>query len=93
MTINPRLPFIAVGLGWDAVPMRNARNEVVNIDLDASCLAFDAFGASIEDETVFFGRLRSRDGAILHSGGSIRFCFVLFCFVLESYRKTDTFYH
>lgn len=63
------LSRIFMGLGWDA-----ARSGFLGgllggggaIDLDASCLVFDAAGALVEE--IWFRRLKGVNGAIRHSG-------------------------
>lgn len=57
-----------MGLGWDAKPIRGffGRAKEQDIDLDASCLVFDADGTQIDQ--VWFAQLRSADGAIQHTG-------------------------
>jgi tellurium resistance protein TerZ len=56
-----------MGLGWDAVKKRGlfgSRSQ--SIDLDASCLLFDASGRLVDQ--VWFNQLRSNDGAVQHTG-------------------------
>ncbi|KAL1512166.1 hypothetical protein AB1Y20_005432 [Prymnesium parvum] len=53
---------LAVGLGWDMLPGNQA------IDLDASCVAISRSGNVMMDETVYFGQLKSKSGAIRHTG-------------------------
>lgn len=52
---------IKVGLSWD---MENGEE----IDLDTSCVALDYKGRVSMKDTVYYGNLRSSDGAIVHSG-------------------------
>jgi tellurium resistance protein TerZ len=54
--------FVAVGLGWDMLRGGGA------IDLDTSCVAVSFAGRILEQETVYFAQLRSRSGAISHTG-------------------------
>jgi len=54
-----RLDSVMIGLGWDMMGHHP-------IDLDVSCVAFDA--RRQEQETVYFGNLKSRTGAIRHGG-------------------------
>ncbi|MCF7986484.1 MAG: TerD family protein [Methylovulum sp.] len=65
---------VIMGLGWDA---KKASGGMLgglfgrgggsdSIDLDASCVLFDADNKLIE--TVYFGHLKSRDGSIVHTG-------------------------
>jgi tellurium resistance protein TerZ len=62
------LNLVRMGLGWDAVKKRGlfggAKSQ--SIDLDASCLLFDAGGKLLDQ--VWFRQLRSRDGAVTHTG-------------------------
>jgi tellurium resistance protein TerZ len=53
-----QLTRAVMGLGWDT--------GSVDIDLDASCLLFDA-GKNLVD-AVWFRQLKSKDGSIQHSG-------------------------
>jgi tellurium resistance protein TerZ len=62
-----RLTRVRMGLGWDAVKKRGlfgSRSQ--SIDLDASCLLFDASGRLVDQ--VWFNQLRSNDGAVQHTG-------------------------
>ena len=73
---GPRKVFM--GLGWEmAKPAARsgfmgkllgagAGPAPASIDLDASCLMFDAQGKLLD--TVWFRQLQSRDGSIVHSG-------------------------
>jgi tellurium resistance protein TerZ len=56
------LSKVAMGLGWDA-----ARGQ--SIDLDASCIMFNATKNIID--TVWFGQLQSKDGSVKHSGDNL----------------------
>ena len=47
-----------LGLGWDT-----------RADIDASVIVMNKAGKVLD--TVFFGRLRSKDGAIKHSGDNL----------------------
>lgn len=67
------LSRVVMGLGWGMKQVQSrgflgfgggARQEAV--DLDASCLLFDASGALVD--TVWFRQLESRCGSIRHSG-------------------------
>lgn len=64
------LTRVAMGLGWD---VRKAKGVFglfggggADIDLDASCLMFDAGGTLLDQ--VWFRQLVSNDGSIVHSG-------------------------
>ncbi|MGC4805126.1 TerD family protein [Micromonospora sp. DT233] len=64
------LTRVRMGLGWDAAPKRGLfglRRQT--IDLDASCLLFDA-GGSLVDQ-VWFRQLTSRDGSVRHTGDNL----------------------
>ncbi|BCM92263.1 general stress protein 16U [Abditibacteriota bacterium] len=54
---------IKLGLGWD--PAMQGKS----VDLDGSCIAFDAQKKVVE--TIWFGHLRSKDGTIQHSGDNL----------------------
>ncbi|WP_175609307.1 TerD family protein, partial [Streptacidiphilus griseoplanus] len=60
---RPFLSAVRMGLGWE--PARRGRN----IDLDASCIAFDAQRKKIE--TAWFMKLSVFNGAIQHSGDNL----------------------
>ncbi|KJK59015.1 TerD family protein, partial [Saccharothrix sp. ST-888] len=60
---KPFLSSVRMGLGWEAA----GRGR--NIDLDASCIAFDAQRNKIE--TAWFMKLNVFNGAIAHSGDSL----------------------
>lgn len=61
---------VVMGLGWDVRKPKKLfgvfGGEAKAIDLDASCLMFGADGALLD--TIWFGQLRSRDGAVTHTG-------------------------
>lgn len=58
------LKRIHMGLGWDSAKGRFGRSK--DIDLDASCMAFDNAGTLID--SVWFQQLNSKDGSIHHTG-------------------------
>ncbi|MGE7435293.1 MULTISPECIES: TerD family protein [Kitasatospora] len=60
---KPMLSSVKMALGWE--PAKQGRN----IDLDASCIAYDAQRNKIE--TAWFMKLNVFDGAIAHSGDSL----------------------
>jgi tellurium resistance protein TerZ len=61
------LTRVRMGLGWDAVKKRGLfGSKAQTIDLDASCLLFDAAG-QLQDQ-VWFSQLKSKDGSVLHTG-------------------------
>ena len=55
---------VHMGLGWDAAKGMFGRSK--SIDLDASCMVFDA-GRNLIDQ-VWFRQLKSSDGSIQHTG-------------------------
>jgi len=65
------LTRVRMGLGWDAAVKRGlfGRRRPQPIDLDASCLLFDASG-NLTD-AVWFRQLRSKDGAVRHTGDNL----------------------
>jgi tellurium resistance protein TerZ len=63
------LTQVVMGLGWDAVKKKGFLGfggGSQDIDLDASCLMFDASGALVD--AVWFRQLRSKDASIEHTG-------------------------
>ena len=65
------LTRVRMGLGWDAVKKKGLFGGLKSqtIDLDASCLLFDASGSLVDQ--VWFQQLRSRDGSIRHTGDNL----------------------
>ena len=66
------LERVFMGLGWDPVKPTGFFAKLFSsddIDLDASCLMFDAKKELLE--MVYYGRLRSIDGAIIHTGDNL----------------------
>ncbi len=65
------LTRVRMGLGWDAVAKKGlfGKSKAQSIDLDASCLMFDA-GGNLAD-SVWFRQLRSKDGSVLHTGDNL----------------------
>jgi tellurium resistance protein TerZ len=63
------LTRVFMGLGWDAVAKGLFRKKAVDIDLDASCLLYDADRKLVDE--VWFQQLRSKDGSITHSGDNL----------------------
>ncbi|MFI0357943.1 TerD family protein [Actinomadura sp. 9N407] len=65
------LTRVKMGLGWDAVTKKGmfGKTKTQSIDLDASCLLFDA-GGNLAD-SVWFRQLRSKDGSVLHTGDNM----------------------
>ncbi|CAM3846901.1 TerD family protein [Mycobacterium frederiksbergense] len=61
------LTRVRMGLGWDAVKKRGLfGTKAQEIDLDASCMVYDQAGQLLD--SVWWKQLRSRDGAIIHTG-------------------------
>ncbi|MBN1174433.1 MAG: tellurium resistance TerZ family protein [Micromonosporaceae bacterium] len=65
------LARVRMGLGWAAVKKRGLFGRVTSqsIDLDASCLLFDASGHLVDQ--VWFRQLKSKDGAVVHTGDNL----------------------
>ena len=67
------LSAITLGVGWDVAKkggfMGMFGGGGGDIDLDASCLAFNAGGKVVDQ--VWFGQLSSKDGSIRHSGDNL----------------------
>jgi tellurium resistance protein TerZ len=65
------LTRVKMGLGWDAVAKKGlfGKSRTQNIDLDASCLMFDASG-NLAD-SVWFRQLNSKDGSVHHTGDNL----------------------
>lgn len=64
------LTRVRMGLGWDAVKKKGlfgTRSQT--IDLDASCLLFNGRGELVDQ--VWFGQLKSSDGAVQHTGDNL----------------------
>lgn len=77
-TAGTSLTRVKLGLGWDpAKPASSggllsrifAQKAAEDIDLDASCLIFDASRTLLD--TVWFRQLKSRDGSVRHSGDNL----------------------
>jgi tellurium resistance protein TerZ len=68
----PNLSNVIMGLGWDVVKKKAGflggllGGAPASIDLDASCLLFDAQGNAVD--AVWFRQLQSKDGSIQHTG-------------------------
>lgn len=64
------LTKVVMGLGWDVKKKTGFFSSLLGgkdeIDLDASCLLFNALGESLD--AVWFRQLTSRDGSIVHTG-------------------------
>jgi tellurium resistance protein TerZ len=66
-----QLTRVRMGLGWDAVKRKGLFGGLKNqsIDLDASALLFDGSGNLVDQ--VWFQQLRSKDGAVQHTGDNV----------------------
>ena len=66
-----KLQNICVGINWGAIEKKgffgNTKKEAV--DLDASCALYDDNKRILD--TIYFGKLRSNDGSIAHSGDDL----------------------
>ncbi|MET1080359.1 MAG: TerD family protein [Pseudomonas sp.] len=64
------LSSVSMGLGWDPVKAGGFFGKLLGgaseIDLDASCILFDAQKQVLDN--IWFQQLQSRDGSIQHSG-------------------------
>jgi tellurium resistance protein TerZ len=68
-TAGSGLTKISLGLGWDPVKsgfLGKLMGKSDDIDLDASCLLFDASLQPVD--VVWFKQLQSKDGSIRHTG-------------------------
>lgn len=68
-TAGSTLSRVIMGLGWDAKKtggFMGMFQKTQEIDLDASCVLFDAAGAVVD--TVWFKQLKSLDGSLVHTG-------------------------
>ena len=67
--VGEGLSTVVMGLGWDAMAKKGFLgfgSSPKEIDLDASCLMFDANKSLVD--TVWFRQLKSKDGSIKHTG-------------------------
>jgi tellurium resistance protein TerZ len=64
------LARVRMGLGWDAMRKKGLfGSRKQTIDLDASALLFDGAGELVDQ--VWWKQLRSRDGAVQHTGDNL----------------------
>jgi tellurium resistance protein TerZ len=65
------LSRVRMGLGWDVVKKKGffGGSKSQSVDLDASALLFDGAGQLVDQ--VWFQQLRSRDGAVQHTGDNL----------------------
>jgi tellurium resistance protein TerZ len=67
-----KLQNICVGINWGAIEKRGMFGFGVTkeaVDLDASCALFNE--AKQLEEVIYFGNLRSKNGAVRHSGDDL----------------------
>lgn len=66
-----QLQNVCVGVNWGAIEKKDwlGRIDKEAVDLDASCILYDDAKECID--MVYFGSLRSKDGAIQHSGDDL----------------------
>jgi tellurium resistance protein TerZ len=67
------LSQLQFGLGWDPVKKKGFLGGLLggndSIDLDAGCVLMDSTGKTID--TIWFRKLKSTCGAVLHSGDNL----------------------
>jgi tellurium resistance protein TerZ len=71
-TNGTKLQQVCVGINWGAIVKKGLfgiGSSTVAVDLDASCVVYDANKKLIE--VVYFGNLGSKDGSIRHSGDDL----------------------
>ena len=76
---NASLNKIYVGLGWDPVQQKSGGlfsslfggGKAADVDCDASCLMLRDGKVSGKTDIVYFGNLRSANGAVAHSGDNL----------------------
>lgn len=63
-----QLTKVRMGLGWDPITTKGffGGTKTKAVDLDASCLMFDASGTLTD--VIYFGQLMSKCGSTLHTG-------------------------
>lgn len=65
-----KLQSICVGINWGAIEKRGLFGKSKEaVDLDASCILYDANKAV--SEVVYFGNLRSKNKSVIHSGDDL----------------------
>ncbi|MBI2571365.1 MAG: TerD family protein [Candidatus Schekmanbacteria bacterium] len=67
-----KLSKMIMGLGWDAVKRTGFMSMFTkqkSVDLDASCVLFDANGK--DRDQVWYRQLHSRDGSVVHTGDNV----------------------
>lgn len=73
---SPALSQLTFGLGWDPLQAKKKglfgglfSGGAGSIDLDASCILLNKYGNVLD--TIWFGQLKSRCGAVVHSGDNL----------------------
>lgn len=73
---SPALSQLTFGLGWDPLQAKKKglfgglfSGGAGSIDLDASCILLNKNGNVLD--TIWFGQLKSRCGAVVHSGDNL----------------------
>jgi tellurium resistance protein TerZ len=67
-----KLQNVCVGINWGAIEKKGffgMSSSKEAVDLDASCALFN--GAKQLEEVVYFGNLKSKNGAVKHSGDDL----------------------
>ena len=66
-----KLQNICVGINWGAIEKKSMFGKVTKeaVDLDGSCALYDDAKQMLD--VVYFGSLRSKDGAVKHSGDDL----------------------
>ena len=71
-TAGTTLTRVVMGLGWDVAKKKGLMGMFGGpgeVDLDASCVLFDATGNPLD--AIWFQQLRSKDGSIQHTGDNL----------------------
>ena len=70
---NAGLNRIVVGLGWDPVEQKKGwfSSAPVNIDCDSSVIMLQNDRLADNQDIVYFGRLKSECGSVVHSGDNL----------------------
>ena len=72
-TLGQSGAVLCVTLGWERAVKPGLINKLLDkredADLDISCVAYDAAGEKLD--CIWYGQLKSKDGAIRHSGDEI----------------------
>ena len=70
---NAGLNRIVVGLGWDPVEQKRGffSSAPVNIDCDSSVIMLQNDRLADNQDIVYFGRLKSECGSVVHSGDNL----------------------